>query len=177
MSVERIASRIGAAPDVVRRLEAGDGRIPAQVLSEYCSALGISTLEATHGLVSVPVIGVVKESGLITLHSETMPAEEARAPYIVPSPSRLAAVRWESQGRLSVMTGHLAFFYSDVRGIPDDAWGQRCVVRLTDGRMMMVWPSRDQGRIQIEYFTLWSEWDVSIDWASPVIAVVQPQAL
>src|SRR5690242_7325618 len=84
------------------------------------------------GEVRVPIIGILEfRSNILPPPAES--ATTMRAPHIVTLSSRTSAVRWEPRERFVEMTGHLMFFYADVKGVPAEAFGRRCIIRRSDG--------------------------------------------
>ncbi|MBI1179359.1 MAG: helix-turn-helix domain-containing protein [Alphaproteobacteria bacterium] len=176
LTLQKVAARMGISPPQVQRLETGERRMTIDMLEDYCAAVGLSPLTLFSGDVHVPIIGV------IDVHSNILPVpagspSSTRAPHIVPDPQRLAAVRWEARTRFELMTGHLAFFLADVKGVPDYAWGRRCLLRRADGTQRIGWPFREDGQIHINETTGQVEFNVRLEWASPILAMVAPQVL
>jgi transcriptional regulator with XRE-family HTH domain len=167
---------MGISAPQVQRLETGERRITIDLLENYCQAVGLDPLALFAGEVQVPIIGV------IDVHSNILPLPAGspsmtRAPHIVSDTENLAAVRWEARTRFELMTGHLAFFRASVRGIPEEAWGRRCLLRRADGTQRIGWPFKQDGQIHINETTGQVEFNVRLEWASPILAVVAPQVL
>lgn len=176
MTLQRVATRMGVSAPQVQRLETGERRLTIDLLDSYCGAVGLNPLDLFHNEQHVPIIGVIDRNANILPVPAGGPST-TRAPNIVPHPERLAAVRWEARVQLELMTGHLMFFYADIKGIPQEAWGTRCIVRRTNGTQRTGWPFKRHGRVHIEDLNGEIESDVDLEWASPVLAVVAPSIL
>lgn len=176
LTLAQMGERLGVAASQIQRMEKGKRRITLDVLERYCEALNIDLVELIRTEVRVPVIGGVDADQVV--HPIRPNTEySVIAPQIVPRPDRLAAIRWETKGQFSLMDGHLMFFYSDVEGFPEDSWGRRCLVRRTDGSHHVGWPIRDGGQSHIDNVQGRVEFNVQMEWASPILAVFAPGAL
>lgn len=167
---------MGVSAPQVQRLETGERWMTVDLLESYCMAIGINLVDVLAGEVRVPIIGILDvRSNILPVPAGS--ATTTRAPAIVPHPERLAAVRWEARERFVEMTGHLCFFYVDVKGVPSDAWGRRCSIRRNDGTQRVGWLARKDGQIHISDLTGEVEFNVKVEWASPILAVIAPQVL
>jgi transcriptional regulator with XRE-family HTH domain len=176
LTLQKVATRMSVSAPQVQRLETGERRMTVDLLESYCLAVGINPVDVLAGETRVPIIGILEvRSNILPVPAGS--ATTTRAPAIVPHPERLAAVRWEARERFTEMTGHLMFFYADVKGIPADAWGRRCIVRRADGSQRVGWLSRKDGQVHINDLAGESEFNVKIEWASPILAVVAPHVL
>lgn len=173
LSMAAIARKLNVSPAQVHRLEKGQRRITVDMLLQYCDALGVDISRLFAAEITVPIIAVADaEYEVLPLPPNT--EYLTRAPNIVPDPHRLAAVRWEPTGRIARMFGHLLFFYADTQGVPDEAWGHRCVIRREQGTQRLGWPIRDGDRTHIDGTEGKVEFNADIVWASPILAVVPP---
>lgn len=146
------------------------------LLESYCMAIGINPVDVLVGETRVPIIGILEvRSNILPVPAGS--ATSTRAPNIVPHPERLAAVRWEPRERFIEMTGHLLFFYADVKGVQAEAWGRRCIVRRIDGTQRVGWLSHKDGQSHVSDLAGEVEFNVQVEWASPILAVVAPQVL
>jgi transcriptional regulator with XRE-family HTH domain len=176
MTLKQAAARVGVSTAQIQRLEKGERRMTVDMLEAYCAALRISPIELFGGAIRVPVIGVLDHnSGILPLPAGS--PNMTRAPYIVAEPQRLAAVRWHAQGRHSLMGGWQLFFYADVEGIAPAAWNRRCIMRRRDGTQRIGWLMRQEGQVHINDVSADVEFNVAIEWASPILAVIAPQVL
>lgn len=176
LTLKQVAARIGVNPAQVQRLEKGDRRMTVDILAAYCKALRVSPIELLRGEVEVPIVGVVDEhSNILPLPAGT--PEWTRAPYLVDEPQRLAAVRWEARDRLELMNGTLEFFFADVTAIPANAWNNRCVLRKRDGTQRMGWLFRKDGQTHVNDNLGGVEFNLDVEWASPVLAQLSPELL
>ena len=176
MTLQKVAAKMGVSAPQVQRLETGERRLTIGLLDAYCTAVGLSPQDLFNREFHVPIIGVIDVNSNILPLPAGGPST-TRAPNIVPHPERLAAVRWEARTRLELMTGHLMFFYADVKGIPQNAWGKRCVIRRTDGTQRTGWPFKQNNQTHINDLSGEVELNVKLEWASPIIAVIEPSFL
>ncbi len=173
LTLKQIAGTMEVSIPQVQRLENGQRRLTLDALEAYCSAVGINLIDFIREPVMVPIIGIINEEAEVLPLTPNTPYE-TRAPHIVPDPERLAAIRWEPRGNIARMSGHLAFFYAHLEGIPDHAWGQRCMIRRSDGTERMGWPVQEGGQTHIDDFNGPPEFNVEIASASPILAVMPP---
>ena len=173
IALKEIAARMDLSIAQVQRLERGQRRLTVDAMLAFCDALGIDPVDLLRNRPMVPVIGVIKgESEVVPLTPNT--AHEALAPHLVPDPQNLAAVRWESTGMFRAMEGHLMFFRANVDGIPEEAWGQRCILRRRNGSQRVGWLIQKDGQIHVNETFGDSEFNADIVWASPILAVIPP---
>jgi transcriptional regulator with XRE-family HTH domain len=176
LTLQKVATRMGVSAPQVQRLETGERRMTVDLLESYCRAVGINPVDLLAGEVHVPIIGILEfRSNILPVPAGS--ATTTRAPNIVPNPERLAAVRWEPRERFVEMTGHLMFFYADVKGVQAEAFGRRCIIRRSDGTQRVGWLSRKDGQCHINDLAGEAEFNVKVEWASPILAVVAPQVL
>ena len=173
MSMAQLARRTGTSPAQIQRLETGKRRLTIDMLLQMCDALDTDIRQLFTQTAMVPITGIV------TTVSEVLPLPpnseyQTPAPNIVPDPKRLAAVRYEPEGRVGPMLGHLLFFYADINGVPDFIWGQRCIVRRSDGTLRLGWPLREGDGVHINDTVAQAEFNVRLTWASPILAVIPP---
>lgn len=176
LTLQKVATRMGVSAPQVQRLETGERRMTVDLLESYCMAIGINPIDVLAGEVRVPIIGILDVRSNILPVPAGSPTT-TRAPSIVPHLERLAAVRWAARERFIEMTGHLCFFYADVKGVPADAWGRRCIIRRDDGTQRVGWLARKDGQTHISDLTGEVEFNVKVEWASPILAVIAPQVL
>jgi transcriptional regulator with XRE-family HTH domain len=175
LTITSLAKKLQQSPAQVHRLENGQRRITVDLLLRYCDALGVEIGQLFQKNPMIPIIGVINAEFEVLPMPPNTPYQ-TRAPGIVPDPERLAAVRWEPAKRFSKMHGHLCFFYADVEGIPDAAWGQRCIIRRRNGTQVIGWPIRQGDQIHIDNPDSAVEFSADIVWASPILAVFSPVA-
>ena len=168
-----LADKLGISPAQVHRLEKGQRRITIDMLIAYCEALDANIDRLFNIRTVVPIIGIINDTEQVLPLPPNTPYE-THAPNLVPDPERLAALRWQPVEQLNVMRDHILFFYSDVSGIPDDAWGQRCFIRREDGTERIGWPIKEAGQIHVLDTTSNAEFNVKVDTAIPALAVVSP---
>ena len=66
------------------------------------------------------------------------------------------------------------FFRVDHDGIPETAWGQRCIIRRANGSQRIGWIIQKDGQIHIDESGGDAEFNADIVWASTILAVVPP---
>jgi len=173
IALKELAARIETSPAQVQRLERGQRRLTLDMFLTYCDALGVDPVDMLQERPMVPVIGIINnELEVVPLAPNT--PHEAMAPRIISDPENLAAVRWASSGMFSTMKDHLMFFRIDTEGIPDVAWGQRCIIRHSNGSQRIGWLIGKDGQIHIDESFGDAEFNADVIWASPVLAVVPP---
>ena len=173
MTQRAVGEKLGVSTAQVHRLEQGLRRITIDKLIAYCDAVGIGIEGLFNQRTMVPIVGVINaESQVLALPPNT--PHEAPVPNLVADPQRLVALRWNAIGKIGVMHNHLMYFYKDVKGIPEDAWGQRCFIRRKDGTARVGWPILNDGQIHVDDTTISAEFNIKIDSASPILAVVTP---
>ena len=176
LTLKQVAGAMGVSIPQVQRLENGERRMTFDAVEAYCAAIGVKLIDFLREPVMVPIIGIINaESEVLPLTPNT--PYEARVPYLFPEPERLAAIRYEPQGQISRMHGHIAFFYADIEGVPEHAWGQRCVLRRNDGTQRIGWPIQKDGQTHIDDVTGGTEFNVNLAWASPILAMATPYLL
>lgn len=176
LTLKQLGDQLGVTAPQIQRIEQGKRRMSVEMLERYCDALEVDPVDVIRGEVQVPIIGIIDaDSNVLPLTPNT--AYTTRAPNIVPHPERLSAIRWEAPGQFKPMHGHLMFFYSDVAGISDHAWGRRCIIRRKTGTLRIGWPIKKGGQTHIDDVTGRVEFNAEIDWASPALAVIAPQLL
>jgi len=176
LTLKQVAHRMGISPPQVQRIESGERRLTIDFLERYCDAVEINVIDLFTADIFVPIIGV------IDAHANILPVQAGtptmvRAPHIVSHPERLAGVRWEGGSRFRVMQGHVAFFYADTKGVPQDAYGRRCIMRRTDGTQRTGWPIMEDGQVHVVDPGHEAELNIKLEWASPVLGVIAPQVL
>jgi transcriptional regulator with XRE-family HTH domain len=176
MTQAALGEKLGVSAAQIHRLEQGHRRITIDKLVAYCEALGIGVETLFNTRTTVPIIGIINaESQVLSLPPNT--PYETLAPNLVSDPHRMAAVRWAATGRIEVMHDHLMYFYKDIEGVPDDAWNQRCFIRRKDGTARIGWPVLNDGQIHVSDTTISPEYNIEIESASPILAVVTPYLL
>ena len=173
LPLKEIAARMDISVPQVQRLENGQRRMTIDALESYCAAVGLDLMDLIREAPDVPIIGVIDADHTVHPLTPNTPYS-TRAPYIVPDPERLAAIRYEPAGQIEHMLGHLLFFYADTTGIPDHAWNQRSLIRRADHTQRIGWPIKSDGQMHINDTLGNAEFNVQIEWASPILAVVPP---
>ena len=176
ISATDVAKRLGVSPAQVHRIENGDRRLTVDTLLGYCDAIGISVGQLFAPNVWVPITGVIDSEFEI----QALPPEapnEILSPPLMDNMSRVAAVRWAASRRFAPMKDHAVFYERHNLGVPDFAWGKRCVIVRGDDSQCLGWPIQQSGSVHIDVGNGPVDFDVDITWASPVIAVIPPFAI
>lgn len=176
LTLQDVADRIGASPAQIQRLEKGRRHMTMEMLQAYCAVLELDPLQVFGAdFVMVPVIGVVDfRSNVLPLPAGS--PVMAPVPPIVFDAHRLAAVRWEARDRFELLTGSLMVFYADVGGISSAAWNRRSVIRRSDGTQRTGWLYRQDGQTHVNDVVGPVEFNVQIEWASPILGMINPGA-
>jgi transcriptional regulator with XRE-family HTH domain len=173
IALKELAARLDVSAAQVQRLERGQRRLTVDMFLNYCEALGVDAVDLIQERPFVPIIGIINnELEVVPLEPNT--PHEAMAPRIISDPHNLAAVRWSSSGMFSTMKDHLMFFRVDTESIPDVAWGQRCIIRRSNGSQRIGWLIGKDGQIHINESFGDAEFNADVIWASPILAVVPP---
>jgi transcriptional regulator with XRE-family HTH domain len=177
LTLKALARKLDVSPPQIQRIESGDRRLTLAYLEKFCEAMDVNISDLLiEDDIFVPVIGLIDSDSNIQLVPANIP-HMVRPPRIVKNPGDLAAVRWASSKRLKVMDGHLAFFYGNIEGVPEGAWGKRCVMRRTDGTYRYGWLFHESGQVHAIEPGQETELNIDVDWASPVLGVISPQIL
>jgi repressor LexA len=173
LTVVEMARRLDMSVAQIHRLEKGERRLTVDVLLKVCEELGVDVSQLFATPAKVPITGIINES------YEVMPPppnsdHSVWIPAGIPNPEKLAALRWETVGHISRISGHLAFYYAHEAGIPDNAWDNRCLIVRKDKSQCMGWLIRKDGVTHIDNPDGRSQFSVDVTWASPIMAVVPP---
>ena len=175
MTITALAKKLGTSTTQVHRLENGLRRLTVTMLFEFCEALNTSPADLFEFSGSVPVTGVVDDAYEVLPLTPTSP-KQVVSPRLVQDMQNVAALGWEPKNQLMPMHGHYMFYYAHNNGVPEHAWGNRCLLLLGDGRQRIGWPIRDAESFHIDNHEGRAEFNVELIWASPILAVV-PQFL
>lgn len=175
LTLAQVAERVGVSPAQIQRLEKGERHMTMDMLEACCRVLELDPLRVFCADTLVPIIGVVDfRSNILPLPAGSPVL--TKAPPIVPDAQRLAAVRWEARNRFELLTGSLMFFYADVEGISPAAWNRRSILRRSDGTQRTGWLYRQDGQTHINDVVGPVEFNVRVEWASPILATINPDA-
>lgn len=91
-------------------------------------------------------------------------------------PATVVAVRVRGGSMHPMKDNWLLFYTRDGDGVHPDAVGRLCVVQRADGRKLVkeVHAGRRKGLWRLESWSAPTQEDVKLDWAAPVLAIVQP---
>ena len=173
ITITALAERLGTSTTQVHRLENGLRRLTVTMLFQFCEALNSSPADLFEFSGSVPVTGIVDDSYEV-LPLPPSSSKQVVAPRLVQDMQNVAALGWEPKNRLMPMHGHYMFYYAHNDGVPEHAWGNRCLLLLQDGRQRVGWPIRDAESFHIDNHEGRTEFNVELIWASPILAVVPP---
>ena len=173
MTITALAKKLGTSTTQVHRLENGLRRLTVTMLFEFCEALNTSPADLFEFSGSVPVTGVVDDAYEVLPLTPTSP-KQVVSPRLVQDMQNVAALGWEPKNQLMPMHGHYMFYYAHNNGVPEHAWGNRCLLLLGDGRQRICWPIRDAESFHIDNHEGRAEFNVELIWASPILAVVPP---
>ncbi|MDE0990365.1 MAG: helix-turn-helix transcriptional regulator [Pseudomonadales bacterium] len=173
ITITALAERLGTSTTQVHRLENGLRRLTVTMLFQFCEALNSSPADLFEFSGSVPVTGIVDDSYEV-LPLTPSSSKQVVSPRLVQDMQNVAALGWEPKNRLMPMHGHYMFYYAHNDGVPEHAWGNRCLLLLQDGRQRVGWPIRDAESFHIDNHEGRTEFNVELIWASPILAVVPP---
>ena len=173
MTITALAKKLGTSTTQVHRLENGLRRLTVTMLFVFCEALNTSPADLFEFSGSVPVTGVVDDAYEVLPLTPTSP-KQVVSPRLVQDMQNVAALGWEPKNQLMPMHGHYMFYYAHNNGVPEHAWGNRCLLLLGDGRQRIGWPIRDAESFHIDNHEGRAEFNVELIWASPILAVVPP---
>ena len=173
MTITALAKKLGTSTTQVHRLENGLRRLTVTMLFEFCEALNTSPADLFEFSGSVPVTGVVDDAYEVLPLTPTSP-KQVVSPRLVQDMQNVAALGWEPKNQLMPMHGHYMFYYAHNNGVPEHAWGNRCLLLLGDVRQRIGWPIRDAESFHIDNHEGRAEFNVELIWASPILAVVPP---
>ncbi len=171
--MKALAERLGTSTTQVHRLENGLRRLTVTMLFEFCEALNARPSDLFEFAGGVSVTGIVDDSYEVLPLTPSSP-KQVVSPRLVQDMHNVAALGWEPKNRLMPMHGHYMFYYAHNDGVPEHAWGNRCLLLLQDGRQRVGWPIRDAESFHIDNHEGRTEFNVELIWASPILAVVPP---
>ena len=173
LTITALAERLGTSTTQVHRLENGLRRLTVTMLFEFCEALNSSPADLFEFSGSVPVTGIVDDAYEVLPLTPSSP-KQVVSPRLVQDMQNVAALGWEPKNQLMPMHGHYMFYYAHDDGVPEHAWGNRCLLLLQDGRQRIGWPIQDGASTHIDNHEGRTEFNVELIWASPILAVVPP---
>ena len=173
ITIKALAEKLGTSTTQVHRLENGLRRLTVTMLFEFCEALNASPVDLFEFPGNVPVTGIVGDAYEVLPLTPSSP-KQIISPRLVQDMQNVAALGWEPKNRLMPMHGHYMFYYAHDNGVPDQAWSNRCLLLLEDGRQRIGWPIRDGKAIHIDNHEGRAEFNIELRWASPILAVVPP---
>lgn len=176
ISVADMAAALDVSVAQIHRLENGERRLTVNTLIQYCNILDLDMCQLFAEHREIPVRGVVNGEYEV-LPTPPQSVQQISLPAILPGINRIEALRWEPSGRISAMAGHVLLYYSHDDGVPERAWGNRCLISRKDGSQCLGWPIRDQSATHIDSPEGRTQFNVGLEWASPILAVLSPSAI
>ena len=174
--VADMAAALDVSVAQIHRLENGERRLTVDTLIQYCNALDLDMCQLFAQHRDISVTGVVN-SDYEVLPTPRHSVHQISLPAIFPDAHRIVALRWEPSGHISGMSGHILLYHLHDEGVPDHAWGTRCFISKKDGSRFIGWPIEDNGSTHIEIPEGRTQFNVELEWASPVLAVLAPSAV
>ncbi|MBO6703748.1 MAG: helix-turn-helix transcriptional regulator [Pseudomonadales bacterium] len=176
ISVADIATAMDVSVAQIHRLENGERRLTVDTLLRFCNVLDLDICQLFAEHRKIPVNGIVN-SDYEVLPTPPQSEQQISLPAILPGINRVAALRWEPSGHISGMAGHILLYYNHHEGIPERAWGTRCFIAKRDGYQCVGWPMKDESATHIEIPEGRTQFNVELEWASPILAVLAPSAV
>lgn len=178
LKLRQVAEALGTTEATISRRESGDRQLKMSDAREMAEFYGVSVNEVASDLAprTVAVAGYVGAGAEVTPFDDFATGEGIDQ---VPCPAgfdpdRVVAVRVRGDSMFPMGDGWDLFYRKDVDGVPDNAVGALCVVKLIDGRMFVKHLARGS---QKGLFTLISSngapmLDQRIRWAAPVLTAL-----
>ncbi len=173
VSVAEIAQKLGVSVQQAHRLEKGERRLSVDALLAFCETLEVDIGYLFSQSTEVPITGIINELYEVLARPPDSP-HKIKIPALVPNGENLAAVRWLASGNISRISGHLAFYYVHHKGIPDNAWNNRCLIVRQDGSQCIGWLVTQDGVTHIDNPDGRTQFNIDVAWASPILAVAPP---
>ena len=174
--VADVAETLGVSVAQVHRLENGQRRLTVDMLLQYCRVLDLDMCQLFAEQRGIMVTGVVNAEYEV-LPTPPQSIQQISLPAILPGINRVAALRWEPSGHISGMTGHILLYYQHDEGVPNRAWNDRCLIVKEGGAQCVGWPIQDKSSTHIEIPEGRTQFNVALEWASPILAVLSPAAV
>lgn len=177
-SLEAVAEDIGIRYQSIQDIEKGDSRRTVHLL-KLARSLGVrpewlesgdEPMDAEDG-VMVPIVGDVG-AGQMVIPFDDYPLGQGFD--LVPAPpgeaSGCVAARIRGESQYPLQDGWLIFYRRDIEGVPAEAIGKLCVVKISDGRMMLKYVRRGskKNRWNLQSWNAEPMEDVMLEWASKV---------
>lgn len=181
LTQEDVATRLNMAYQTLGKLERGATRLKYDQAEKLADILQCEIPELTGDIVArtVPVVGYVgagAEIFPIDDHEKGQGLRHVRCPAgLDPEKTLAAEVRGDSMFPIS--DGWLLFFSRSHEGVPFDAVGEMCVVKLADDGPTLVKHLRRgyaRGRFNLISTNAPPREDVALDWATRVRAYLPP---
>lgn len=167
---------MSTSPAQIHRLEKGLRRLTVDTLISYCDALDINLGSLFSSNLWVPVSGEIDsefEVHPLTPHNDN----RTLAPPLTPGKDTLAALRWAASRRFQPMRDHIVFYERREDPTLPIPWNKRCLIERAGGRQCLGFPIRTDDKAHIDFGNGPVEFDVAIERAWPVIAVMPPFAI
>lgn len=173
ISVAHVASALDVSVAQIHRIENGQRRLTVDTLLHYCKVLDLDMCQLFAEQRNITVTGIVS-SDYEVLPTPPQSIQQISLPAILPGINRVAALRWEPKGHIAGMDGHILLYYQHDDGVPNRAWDTRCLIVKRDGTQCIGWPIRDKLATHIDIPEGRTQFNVDLEWASPILAVLSP---
>lgn len=181
MTQQELADAVGMAWQTVGKYERGEARLKVDQARRFADALKVSREELdADGVPSlVPVVGYVG-AGVEIFPFDDFPRGEGMRTVRCPQgldPGKTAAVEVRGDSMFPIGDGWIIYFVKEVHGVPYEAVGQLCVVKLAhDGptQLKVVRPGYSRGKFNLISWNAAPREDVEVEWASPVRGMLSP---
>jgi transcriptional regulator with XRE-family HTH domain len=179
ISAARLGALLNSGRSTVVKLERGEMRLTQQWMDRIAAALGVDAADLLPGGGDneVPVMGYVGEGAEIFPYDDT-PVGEGLYRVLVPrglDPKKTVAAEIRGDSMLPIEPGWVVFWTKMFEGVPIDALGHLCVVKLAnDGPMLIKHLRRgySRGRFNLLSNNAAIREDEQLEWASRIRAVL-----
>jgi transcriptional regulator with XRE-family HTH domain len=183
---EALVAASGLSYEVIAKLERGETRLKVDQVRRLADALGVEDTALTAEIDApdrrVPVVGYVG-AGTEVFPFDDFPAGSGLRRVRCPDgldPLRTVAVQVRGDSMFPLSEGSILFYRKVAEGVPFEAVGQMCIVKLAgDGPMLVKHLRRGytRGRYNLLSNNAAPREDAEIEWAAPVLVVMQGDAI
>lgn len=179
ISAKRLAELLNSGRSTVTKLERGEMRLSQHWMDRISRVLGVDPADLLPGASDneVPVLGYVGAGAEIFPFADH---DKRQGIYTVQSPRGLdprktAAAEIRGDSMLPMEDGWVLFWTRMFEGVPIDAVGHLCVIKIADDGPLLIKQLRrgySRGRFNLISTNAAMREDVPIEWASRVRAVL-----
>lgn len=177
LTLKDVAEGTNTTPGEIWKLEHGQRRITLDWARRLARVFQVTEHEIMTG--ARPMVAV---AGYVGAGAEIIPfddhaagagIDEVRAPPGL-DPDRVVAVRVKGDSMFPIEDGWILFYRKDVDGVPEDALGRFCIVKLRDGRMLAKQVRRGptRGRFNLVSSSGPIIEDAEVIWAARVLSML-----